>query len=159
MRGFNIAMTKVVNEYIYCCLMLSKLLTKFHIKYFSIYCWKNEFLGIVNLLYYMYSNQLCHIKWGDKHLQVSPYQIIKPTVCICMVLSYGIYTVTMLMNLEWLGEKLNGEYGDYLIGHTMRLCRIWVIILMISWKWMIKKYPYVSKSRQWCLQIYMYIVV
>ena len=29
---------KVVNEYIYCCLMLPKLLTKFRIKYYSIYC-------------------------------------------------------------------------------------------------------------------------
>ena len=30
---------------------------------------------IVNILYYMYSNQLCHVKWGDENLQVSPYQM------------------------------------------------------------------------------------
>ena len=30
----------------------------------------------------------------------------------------------MLMNLEWLGEKLSGEYGDYLIGHTSGVSRI-----------------------------------
>ena len=39
-----------VNEYIYCCLMLPKLLTKFRIKYYSIYCWKNVCPKIVNLL-------------------------------------------------------------------------------------------------------------
>ena len=27
---------------------------------------KNVCPRIVNLLYYMYSNQLCHVKWGDE---------------------------------------------------------------------------------------------
>ena len=33
---------------------------------FNILLKKNVCPRIVNLLYYMYSNQLCHLKWGDK---------------------------------------------------------------------------------------------
>ena len=33
---------------------------------FDIMLEKNVCPRIVNLLYYMYSNQLCHIKWGDE---------------------------------------------------------------------------------------------
>ena len=46
------------------------------------------------------------------------------TVCICMILSYGIETVTMSMTLEWFGEKLGGQCGDYLLAHTILLCKI-----------------------------------
>ena len=41
----------------------------------------------------------------------------------------------MLMNLQWLGDKLSGEYGDYLIGHKMTIVlESELSILMISWK-------------------------
>ena len=42
---------------------------------FDILLRKKVCLRIVNLLYYMYRNQLCHVKWGDKTSAVSPYQM------------------------------------------------------------------------------------
>ena len=33
---------------------------------FDILLGKNVCPRIVNLLYYIYSNQLCHVKWGDE---------------------------------------------------------------------------------------------